>query len=109
VLSETSMVSNWVRYEITRALARDEQDGRQVLFPIGLADKRTIMAWSAFDTETGKDLAKLVREYHIPDFSGWKDQDAFERAFARLLKDLKAEGSIGPRIFPGPSSMATPP
>ncbi len=30
------------------------------------------------------------REHHIPDFSHWKDHDAFESAFARLLRDLRA-------------------
>jgi len=28
-----------------------------------------------------------------PDFSNWKDHDGFELAFARLLKDFKAEES----------------
>jgi len=32
-----------------------------------------------------------VRQYFIPDFSDWKDHDAFETAFRRLLRDLKAE------------------
>jgi len=31
----------------------------------------------------------------IPDLSKWKDHDSFEAAFARLLKDLKAEESAG--------------
>ncbi len=31
-------------------------------------------------------------QYYIPDFSRWKDHDAFEETFARLLRDLKAEG-----------------
>jgi hypothetical protein len=39
---------------------------------------------------TGKDLAVEVREYFIPDFPNWKDHDAFEKSFARLLRDLKA-------------------
>ncbi len=32
-----------------------------------------------------------LREHFIPDFSNWKDHDAFEAAFARLQKDLQAE------------------
>jgi hypothetical protein len=36
-------------------------------------------------------MAREIREYFIPDFSYWKDHDAFEAAFARLLKDLKAD------------------
>ena len=39
----------------------------------------------------GKDLAIELREYFIPDFSNWKEHDAFEAAFDRLLRDLKAE------------------
>jgi hypothetical protein len=90
VLSEASMASDWVKYETTRAVSREKQDERQVLFPIGLAEKNAIMAWSAFEPEMGEDLAKVVREYHIPDFSGWKDHDSFEAAFDRLLRDLRA-------------------
>jgi hypothetical protein len=47
--------------------------------------------WECFDADGGKDLAVEVREYFIPDFSSWKDHDAFEKGFARLLKDLRAE------------------
>jgi hypothetical protein len=32
-----------------------------------------------------------MREYFIPDFSNWKEHNAFEKAFDRLLRDLKAE------------------
>ena len=36
-------------------------------------------------------LAVELREYYIPDFSNWKDHDAFEAEFGKLLRDLKAE------------------
>ena len=36
-------------------------------------------------------LAKKVREYHIPDFPHWKDHDAFERGFAELMRDLRRD------------------
>jgi hypothetical protein len=49
------------------------------------------MAWSSFDSDSAIALAKRVREYHIPDFSKWKDHDSFEAAFADLLRDLKRE------------------
>jgi hypothetical protein len=53
--------------------------------------------WECLDSDTGEDLAKAVRKYHIPDFSNWisnwKNHDAFEAAFARLEKDLRT--SIG--------------
>src|SRR5262249_12555221 len=90
VLSKASMASNWGAHEIRRAVEREKQDKRQVLFPIGLASWKDIKAWSAFDSDLGKDLAKVVREYHITAFSKWKDHDSFEAAFARLLDDLRA-------------------
>lgn len=34
---------------------------------------------------------RRAAEYFIPDFSNWKNHDHFEQAFARLLKDLRAE------------------
>ncbi len=43
------------------------------------------------DADTGKDIAVEFRKYHIPDFSNWKEHEAFEAAFARLLDDLKAD------------------
>ena len=46
---------------------------------------------SALDVDTGEDLAKKVREYHVPNFTNWKDHDAFEAAFGKLMADLRAE------------------
>ena len=43
------------------------------------------------DADTGKDLAVELREDHIPDFSNWKNHDAFESAFNDLLRDLRAQ------------------
>jgi len=34
-------------------------------------------------------LAEAVRKYHIPDFSNWKNHDAFAAASDRLKKDLR--------------------
>ena len=93
VLSKASMASDWVRQEITWAVERERREGRRVLFPIGLSPWKEIEAWTAFDPDLGQDVAQVVREYQIPDFSKWQDQDAFEAAIARLLEDLKAPTS----------------
>ncbi len=95
VLSGHSMNSEWVATEIRKARKAEIKEGLQKLFPIRLVDFATIRDWECFDADSGKDLGVEVREYFIPDFSNWKDHDAFEAAFARLLKDLKAEESIG--------------
>ena len=93
VLSEHSIQSEWVMTEIRKARETEKKEKRRKLFPIRLTDFETLRDWTCFDTDTGKDLAVEVREYFIPDFSNWKDHDAFESAFARLKKDLEAENS----------------
>lgn len=91
VLSESSMRSEWVVTEILRARETEMKEGRRKLFPISIVEFDKVKAWRRFDADAGKDLAKEVREYFIPDFSDWKNHDAFEKAFARLLRDLRAE------------------
>ena len=34
---------------------------------------------------------EFVRRNFILDFSNWKDHDAYQKAFDRLVRDLKAE------------------
>jgi uncharacterized protein YjbI with pentapeptide repeats len=91
VLSESSMQSEWVITEIQRARETEIKEERRKLFPITIVEFDKVKAWRRFDADSGMDLAKEVREYFIPDFSNWKDHDAFEKAFERLLHDLRAE------------------
>jgi len=39
-------------------------------------------------------LAAAVRKYHIPDFSNWKNHDAFARAFAPPAFHFGATGRL---------------
>ena len=91
VLSEHSMNSEWVQTELRKARQAELREQRQKLFPIRLVSLDRIRDWSCFDADTGKDLAVELREDHIPDFSNWKNHDAFESAFADLLRDLRAQ------------------
>jgi hypothetical protein len=95
VLSPSSMASEWVMTEIRKARETEKREQRRKLFPIRLAEFDTLRAWTCFDADSGKDLAVEVREYYIPDFSNWKDHDAFENAFKRLQADLKASEEGG--------------
>ena len=90
VLSPDSMNSKWVKTEIRKAITAEIKEGKRKLFPIRLVDFNRIREWECFDEDSGKDLGDEIREYYIPDFSNWKDHDAFESAFARLLEALKA-------------------
>jgi uncharacterized protein YjbI with pentapeptide repeats len=93
ILSLHSMESEWVKTEISKARKREVRDQRRVLFPIRLAPFETLRDWECFDADTGKDSAREIREYFIPDFSNWKDHDSYQEAFQRLISDLKASDS----------------
>jgi hypothetical protein len=90
ILSEGSMSSEWVKTEIANARAKEREQKRQVLFPIRLVSFDEIRDWKAFDADMGKDSAREIREYFIPDFSNWKDANVYKYAFDKLLKDLRA-------------------
>ena len=49
-----------------------------------LVDYDSLRQWRAFDADVGKDMAREIREYFIPDFSAWKDHDSYKKAFERL-------------------------
>jgi len=90
ILSEHSMSSPWVKTEIANAREREKREGKQLLFPITLVPFEAIKQWKLFDADIGMDSAKEIREYFISDFSNWKDHDSYQKAFQRLVKDLKA-------------------
>ena len=62
--------------------------GRENIARMGMSGFRHPLSLR-YGGQAGEDLAEEVRKYHIPDFSHWKNHDAFERAFARLEKDLR--------------------
>lgn len=91
ILSPASMESEWVKTEIAKARRRELKEKRRVLFPIRLVPFDTLRDWECFDADMGKDSAREIREYFIPDFTNWKSHDDYQGAFSRLLNDLKAE------------------
>jgi uncharacterized protein YjbI with pentapeptide repeats len=98
ILSPDSMNSEWVKTEIAKARRREVREKKQVLFPVRLAPFEAIREWECFDADAGKDSAREIREYFIPDFSEWKDHDKYKKAFERLLGDLKGgTATIGAR------------
>lgn len=89
VLSENSIQSAWVEEEVETALERERQHPNSlVLFPIRLDDAimETKQAWAA----------SLRRIRHIGDFSKWKNHDSYQKAFDRLLRDLKSQTKAAP-------------
>ena len=100
ILSEHSRNSEWVRTEIAKARKRELWERRRMLFPVRLVHFDTLREWECFDADTGKDSAREVREYFIPDFSAWKDHDSHQVAFEQLLKDLTTDAgrSLSPDV-----------
>jgi len=90
ILSGHSMSSEWVNTEIAKARKRELKEGKRVLFPVRLVGFERLRDWECFDADTGKDSAREIREYFIPDFSNWKDHGSHQTAFKRLVGDLKA-------------------
>jgi TIR domain-containing protein len=95
VLSDASMQSQWVETELYKAYERERATKAQILFPISLVPYEQIRAWKAFDADTGRDMAREVREYFIPDLSGWADDELFEREVQRLTQALMVEEPAG--------------
>src|ERR1035437_39948 len=91
ILSSNSMKSEWVATEIAKARKREIRERRRILFPVSLVAFSRIRDWECFDADAGKDSAREVREYFIPDCRRWKDEDCYRAAFTRLLRDLQAD------------------
>lgn len=89
VLSPHSLESEWVSTEIKKVRREELATNRRKFFPIRLVDMKTINDWWCTDHTTGEDVAREVRQYFIPDFSRWKDYDAFEREYTRLIDALQ--------------------
>jgi hypothetical protein len=90
VISTSSMESNWVVTEIRNALDAENLPFIRKLFPIRLVPMEQVQAWKCFDSDLGMDLAIRIREYHIPDFSKWRNKAAFEKSYDHLLKALRS-------------------
>jgi hypothetical protein len=83
VLSQHSIHSAWVEKEVETAFEEESKRRKTALFPVRLdaAVMETDRAWAA----------DIRRTRHIGDFENWKDHDAYQQAFERLLRDLKEE------------------
>lgn len=87
LLSEHAIASAWVEDEVEAALEKEQRQQREVLFPVRL-DKSVMQTSAAW-------AAKLRRMRHIGDFTCWTDPQGYQRAFERLLRDLKAGSQKG--------------
>jgi len=99
VLSPSSMNSDWVKHEISRARRRERQERKRVLFPVSLVSFDILKKWECFDADAKKDSAQEIREYLIPDFTKWKNHDSYQKALGKLLRDLRGPRTNKPPVF----------
>jgi len=85
VLSEHSVKSAWVEDEVEHAFELEKERGKLVLFPIRLDDAVMV-------SKTGW-ASSVKSQRNIGDFTKWKEGDAYNTAFERLLKGLKQSQS----------------
>jgi uncharacterized protein YjbI with pentapeptide repeats len=94
VLSRESMNSEWVKTEVFKSFEHEMHEGKRVLFPIRLVGIEELKVWELFDSDIGKDLAKEIREYYIPDFSNWESHENYQTELKCLIRDLKQEHTL---------------
>ena len=82
ILSTHSMKSNWVQHEVRKALNREINQNRTILFPISL-DGSVFISPSAW-------VQELREERHIGDFTQWETYGVYKQKFQVLLKQLKS-------------------
>lgn len=99
VLSIASMNSNWVQTELVSALKRERETGRRVVFPIALVGFNKVHEWECVDSDSGIDIARELRSYHIPNFSNWHNTVAFEKQLKKVIAVLGSEHQrVSPRL-----------
>ncbi|SRR6266496_1833403 len=83
ILSKHSISSDWVEKEVETALEEERKQKRTILFPIRLDD-------TVIKIDSGWP-ADIRRMRNIGDFRRWKNHDSYQKAFNRLLSNLKSE------------------
>ena len=76
-----------------KARKGEMKEQKRVLFPVRLVEFASLRDWECFDADSGKDSAREIREYFIPDFRDWNDDTSYRAALSRLLDDLKNDAS----------------
>ncbi len=83
VLSEHSVASPWVAYEVKKALDREVEQEQEVLFPIRIDN--------AVLSSTSNWADSLRSSRHIGDFTRWKEHGPYHKALTHLLRTLKVQ------------------
>ena len=81
VLSEHSVESDWVEWEVRKARELEKELKREVLCPVALDEAWKSCPWP-------QRLRVQIEEYNILDFSDWRKPATFEKQFVKLIDGL---------------------
>jgi uncharacterized protein YjbI with pentapeptide repeats len=84
VLSEYTLISEWVKQEIYLTMNMEQQQKRTILFPLCLNQD--------FLDLTPSSIISLLQNRQTHNFIGWQDDTTYQQAFTALLQDLKKAG-----------------
>jgi hypothetical protein len=84
VLSEYTLISEWVKQEIYLTMNMEKQQKRTILFPLCLHQD--------FLDLTPNITTSLLQNRQARNFIGWQDATTYQQAFTALLQDLKKAG-----------------
>jgi hypothetical protein len=82
VLSERSIASDWVQWEVSKAREEERVRHQDMLCPVALDDSWKKAQWPG-------PLRFQIEQYNILDFSSWKDNSAFAIQFKKLFQGLQ--------------------
>lgn len=86
VISETSVCSEWVRWELKNVINMEHDRGKTILFPVRLDNS----VWDASDAPEFHEL----RKKYITDFTDWRDTNRYRQAFSKSVRDLAISASV---------------
>ena len=95
VVSEHSLSSKWVSYEVGEATKRaheisDRKDLRKgLLFPIRLLPMERLE--SILKDEPAESPLRVLLDFHLLDFTRWQKSEWFDRTCDRLIRDLRKD------------------
>ena len=83
VLSEESIKSSWVEFEVELAFEMEKESGKTLLYPIKIDN--------AIETASTAWARMLRRQVHIGNFVNWANSEAYNKALMGLIEDLQVE------------------
>jgi hypothetical protein len=89
ILSKNSMNSLWIKDEIERTYNHGLKEERRVLYPVSISPLEELESWEEINPDSGKESAREIREYFIPNFSNWSDHYSYKQVFGGFLRDLQ--------------------